>query len=539
VKENMDYLLREGTQRSTGNEVILNNITVAKILLEMLKSSLGPKGLDKMLVEGQDVTITNDGATIVKNMEVQHPTAKLLIETAKTVDTEVGDGTTSVVVLAGLLLEKAEDLLNQKIHPTAIIEGYRKALNSSLDLLKNIADKISPEDRKIIHDLVYTTLSSKFFSTEHTLEKIINLVIEASLAVLDKRDGTYDLDIKNIKIVKVNGGEFDDSELVNGIVVDKEPTNENMPRRLENVKVMLADFPLKLEKTEISMKLGISDPTQIKGYLDEQTAYVKQMVDKIKAMGVKLFITQKDIDEVASYLMGKSGIIALKNVKRSDIELLSRATGAKIASSMKDANESDLGEAKLVEVRNLGKNKYLFIQSDKAKAVTVIIKGSNNMVTDEAERSLNDAFNSIRNLLLEPYIVAGGGAVEEELAKRLRENARKVPGKEQLAFNAFADALEEYVSILSETAGMDPISALTEIRHKHANGLKNAGIDIVKARIYDNMFELKVIDSLKVKEQVLKSATEAATAILKIDDMIAAAPAKQQPQPQQPNPYLG
>jgi len=225
---------------------------------------------------------------------------------------------------------------------------------------------------------------------------------------------------------------------------------------------MLADFPLKLEKTEISMKLGISDPTQIKGYLDEQTAYVKQMVDKIKAMGVKLFITQKDIDEVASYLMGKSGIIALKNVKRSDIELLSRATGAKIASSMKDANESDLGEAKLVEVRNLGKNKYLFIQSDKAKAVTVIIKGSNNMVTDEAERSLNDAFNSIRNLLLEPYIVAGGGAVEEELAKRLRENARKVPGKEQLAFNAFADALEEYVSILSETAGMDPISALTE-----------------------------------------------------------------------------
>lgn len=539
MKENMAYLLREGTQRSTGNEVILNNITVAKILLEMLKSSLGPKGLDKMLVEGQDVTITNDGATIVKNMEVQHPTAKLLIETAKTVDTEVGDGTTSVVVLAGLLLEKAEDLLNQKIHPTVIIEGYRKALNSSLDLLKSIADKISPEDRKIIHDLVYTTLSSKFFSTEHTLEKIINLVIEASLAVLDKRDGTYDLDIKNIKIVKVNGGEFDDSELVNGIVVDKEPTNENMPRRLENVKVMLADFPLKLEKTEISMKLGISDPTQIKGYLDEQTAYVKQMVDKIKAMGVKLFITQKDIDEVASYLMGKSGIIALKNVKRSDIELLSRATGAKIASSMKDANESDLGEARLVEVRNLGKNKYLFIQSDKAKAVTVIIKGSNNMVTDEAERSLNDAFNSIRNLLLEPYIVAGGGAVEEELAKRLRENAGKVPGKEQLAFNAFADALEEYVSILSETAGMDPISALTEIRHKHTNGLKNAGIDIVKARIYDNMFELKVIDSLKVKEQVLKSATEAATAILKIDDMIAAAPAKQQHQPQQPNPYLG
>ncbi|QXJ33979.1 thermosome subunit alpha [Saccharolobus shibatae] len=535
----MAYLLREGTQRSTGNEVILNNIAVAKILLEMLKSSLGPKGLDKMLVEGQDITITNDGATIVKNMEVQHPTAKLLIETAKTVDTEVGDGTTSVVVLAGLLLEKAEDLLNQKIHPTVIIEGYRKALSSSLELLKSIADKISPEDRKIVHDLVYTTLSSKFFSTEHTLEKIINLVIEASLAVLDKRDGTYDLDIKNIKIVKVNGGEFDDSELVNGIVVDKEPTNENMPKRAENVKVMLADFPLKLEKTEISMKLGISDPTQIKGYLDEQTAYVKQMVDKIKAMGVKLFITQKDIDEVASYLMGKSGIIALKNVKRSDIELLSRATGAKIASSMKDANESDLGEAKLVEVRNLGKNKYLFIQSDKAKAVTVIIKGSNNMVTDEAERSLNDAFNSIRNLLLEPYIVAGGGAVEEELAKRLRENAGKVPGKEQLAFNAFADALEEYVSILSETAGMDPISALTEIRHKHANGLKNAGIDIVKARIYDNMLELKVIDSLKVKEQVLKSATEAATAILKIDDMIAAGPAKQQPQPQQPNPYLG
>ncbi|MDT7862214.1 MAG: thermosome subunit alpha [Saccharolobus sp.] len=535
----MTYLLREGTQRSTGNDVILNNITVAKILSEMLRSSLGPKGLDKMLVEGQDITITNDGATIVKNMEVQHPTAKIIIETAKTVDSEVGDGTTSVVVLAGLLLEKAEDLLNQKIHPSVIIEGYRLALNKSLEILKEISDKISPEDKKVIHDLVYTTLSSKFFATENTLEKIISLVIDASLSVLDKRDGSYDLDTKNIKIVKVNGGEFDDSELFNGIVLDKEPTNDNMPKRLENVKVMLADFPLKLEKTEISMKLGITDPRQMKSYIDEQTAYIKQMVDKIRNLGVKLFISQKDIDEIASYLMAKNGIIAVKNVKRGDVELLSRATGAKIISSIKDVNENDLGEAKLVEVRNLGKNKYLFIQSDKAKAVTVIIKGSNSMITDEAERSLNDAFNSVRNLLLEPYIVAGGGAAEEELAKKLREYSSKIGGKEQLAFNAFADALEEYVSILASTAGMDPINALTEIKYKHAKGLKNAGIDIIGARVYDNMLDLKVIDSVKVKEQVIKSATEAATAILKIDDMIAAAPAKQQTQQQQPNPYLG
>ncbi|MEM0263901.1 MAG: thermosome subunit alpha [Saccharolobus sp.] len=533
----MAYLLREGTQRTSGNDVLLNNIEVAKVLSELLRTSLGPKGLDKMLVEGQDITITNDGATIVKNIEVQHPTAKILIETAKTVDSEVGDGTTSVVVIAGLLLEKAEDLINQKIHPSVIIEGYKIALSKSLEILKSIAEKIDLENKKVIHDLVYTTLSSKFFSTEKTLEKIISLVIDASLTVMDKKDDHYDLDIKNIKLIKVNGGEFDDSELFNGIILDKEPTNDNMPKMLENAKILLADFPLKLEKTEISMKLGITDPSQIKGYIDEQAAYVKQMVDKIKKLGVKLFISQKDIDEIASHLFAKSGIIAVKNVKRSDIELLSRATGAKIASSIKDVNENDLGDAKLVEVRNMGKNKYLFIKSDKAKAVTVIIKGSNTMITDEAERSLNDAFNSVRNALLEPYIVAGGGAVEEELAKRLREEANKVKGKEQLAFNVFADAIEEYVSILATTAGMDPISALAEIRTKHANGLKNAGIDVISGKINDDMLSIKVIDSLKVKEQVIESATEAATAILKIDDMIAAAPAK--PQEQQPNPYLG
>ncbi|AOL16491.1 thermosome subunit [Sulfolobus sp. A20] len=532
----MAYLFKEGTQRSSGNDVILNNIAVAKILSEMLKSSLGPKGLDKMLIEGQDITITNDGATIVKNMEVEHPTAKILIETAKTLDSEVGDGTTSVVVLAGLLLEKAEDLINQKIHPTTIIEGYRLALNESLKVLKEISDKITPENRKALHDLIYTTLSSKFFSTESTLEKIIGLVIEASLAVLDKRDGQYNLDIKNIKTVKINSGEFDDSELFNGVVLDKEPANENMPKFLENVKILLIDFPLKLEKTEINMKLGITDPTQMKAYLDEQTAYIKQLVDKIKSLGAKVVISQKDIDEVASYLMAKNGIIAVKNVKRSDIELLSRATGARIVSSIKDVSESDLGEVKVIELRNLGKNKFLFIKSDKAKAVTVIIRGSSSLLTDEAERSLNDAFNSVRNLLLEPYILPGGGAVEEELALKLKESANKIKGKEQIAFNAFADALEEYVVTLANTAGMDPTNTLVEIRSKHAKGLKNAGIDVIKGQINDNMYDLKVIDSLRVKEQVIKSATEAATAVLKIDDVIAAAPAKQQPQQQ---PYMG
>jgi thermosome len=533
--------MKEGTERSTGIEVIKNNIAAAKILSEMLKSSLGPKGMDKMIIEsGTDVTVTNDGATIVKQMEVQHPAARLLVEAAKAQDSEVGDGTTSAVVLAGFLLEKSDSLIDLKIHPNIIIEGYKLALSKALEVIRQKGKKVDPEDKENLRNIVRTTLASKFFSSSKSLEKVIDLVIDAVLAIAEKRDdGTYNVDLKNIKIVKAKGGEFEDSYVFNGIVLDKSLAHESMPKSLKDVKIAILDFGLEVEKPEISTKIGISSPDQIKLFLEEQTKYIKSLIDKLAELGVKLVVTEKGMDDIAQYLLAKKGIMGIKRVKRSDIELLAKTTGAKIISSIKDVSESDLGFARYVESRKLGKDDYVFIETEGKRAVTLMLRGSNEMIMDEAERSMNDAFNAVRNILLDPIIVAGGGGIEEEIAKELREYSGKVSGKEQLAIMAYADALEEIPATLATTAGMDPIQAIVELRNKHSNGLKNAGIDVLNGKIADDMIELKIVDPVRVKEQVLKSSTEAAVALLRIDDLIAAKPVKKKESGEQQAPPMG
>lgn len=528
-------LFKEGTSRTSGRDALRNNILAARTLAEMLRTSLGPKGLDKMLIDSfGDVTITNDGATIVKDMEIQHPAAKLLVEAAKAQDAEVGDGTTSAVVLAGALLEKAENLLDQNIHPTIIIEGFKKAYNKALELLPQIGTKIdvrdlnSPTARDSLRKIAFTTLSSKFIAEGKVVDKIIDMVIDAVINVAEPLpNGGYNVSLDLVKIDKKKGGSVEDSMLVKGLVLDKEVVHPGMPRRVTQAKIAVLDAALEVEKPEISAKISITSPEQIKAFLDEEARYLKEMVDKLASIGANVVICQKGIDDVAQHFLAKKGILAVRRVKRSDIEKLEKALGARIISSIKDATPEDLGYAELVEERRVGNDKMVFIEGAKnPKAVNILLRGSNDMALDEVERSINDALHSLRNTLLNPVILPGGGAIELELARKLREYARGVGGKEQLAIEAYADALEEIPMILGETAGLEPIATLMDLRARHAKGLVNAGIDAINGKIVDDVYSLNIIEPLRVKAQVLKSATEAASAILKIDDLIAASPLK-------------
>ncbi|MEM0362606.1 MAG: thermosome subunit alpha [Sulfolobaceae archaeon] len=528
-------LFKEGTSRTSGRDALRNNILAARTLAEMLRTSLGPKGLDKMLIDSfGDVTITNDGATIVKDMEIQHPAAKLLVEAAKAQDAEVGDGTTSAVVLAGALLEKAENLLDQNIHPTIIIEGFKKAYNKALELLPQIGTKIdvrdlnSPTTRDSLRKIAFTTLSSKFIAEGKVVDKIIDMVIDAVINVAEPLpNGGYNVSLDLVKIDKKKGGSVEDSMLVKGLVLDKEVVHPGMPRRVTQAKIAVLDAALEVEKPEISAKISITSPEQIKAFLDEEAKYLKEMVDKLASIGANVVICQKGIDDVAQHFLAKKGILAVRRVKRSDIEKLEKALGARIISSIKDATPEDLGYAELVEERRVGNDKMVFIEGAKnPKAVNILLRGSNDMALDEVERSINDALHSLRNTLLDPVILPGGGAIELELARKLREYARGVGGKEQLAIEAYADALEEIPMILGETAGLEPIATLMDLRARHAKGLVNAGIDAINGKIVDDVYSLNIIEPLRVKAQVLKSATEAASAILKIDDLIAASPLK-------------
>ncbi|BBD73033.1 thermosome subunit [Sulfodiicoccus acidiphilus] len=527
-------MLREGTSRSTGRDALRNNIIAARTLAEILRSSLGPKGLDKMLIDSfGDVTITNDGATIVKDMEIQHPAAKLLVEAAKAQDSEVGDGTTSAVVLAGLLLEKAERLLDQNVHPTIIIEGYKRAQERALEAISQVGVKVDVTDlhskqaEEGMRKVVETTLSSKFMVGESS-HKLVQLVIDAIRGVAERReDGTYNVNMDNVKIDKKKGGSLEDSALVRGLILDKEVVHAAMPRRVEKAKIAVVDFGLEVEKPEITAKISITSPEQIRNFLDEQTKYLKEMVDKLAAIGANVVVCQKGIDDVAQHFLAKKGIMAVRRVKRSDIEKLEKAIGARIISSVKDAAQDDLGYADLVEERKVGNDKMVFIEGvKKERVVNVLLRGSNDMAIDEAERSINDALHALRNLLRNPSIVAGGGAVEEEVSYKLRQFATQVGGKEQLAVQAYAEAVEEMALLLAETAGLEPVSTLVELRNKHSKGLSNSGVDVMKGKLADDMIALNIVDPVRVKEQVIKSATEAATAVLKIDDIIAAAPTK-------------
>ncbi len=534
-------ILKEGTSRTHGREALRANILAARVLAEILKTSLGPRGLDKMLVDSfGDITVTNDGATIVKEMEVQHPAAKLLVETAKAVDAEVGDGTTSAVVLAGALLEKAERLLDEGIHPTIIIEGYRKAMAKALEIIDEVAVKVpvgdieKPEEREKtkseIKKILYTTLASKYVATPDVLDKLMDMVIEAAFTAAEKRpDGTYNVKLDMIKIEKKKGGSLKDSMLVYGVVLDKEVVHPAMPRRVENARIALLDCPLEIEKPDITAKINITTPEQIRAFLEEEARILRDMVEKIAGVGANVVICQKGIDDVAQHYLAKKGILAVRRVKRSDMEKLEKATGGRIVTSIRDLTEKDLGHCELVEERRVGNDKMVFVERCKnPKAATILLRGANDMLLDEVERSLNDALHAVRNILREPKIVPGGGAIEVEIAMRIRKYAETIGGREQLAILAFADALEEIPAILAQTAGMDTLQTIMDLRKLHAEGKVAAGVDVINGKISEDMFSINVVEPAIVKKQVIKSATEAATTILKIDDVIAAAPKREE-----------
>ncbi|AFK50470.1 Thermosome subunit alpha [Thermogladius calderae 1633] len=524
-------ILKEGSQRTVGREALRANIMAARALAEVLKTSLGPRGLDKMLVDSfGDVTVTNDGATIVKEMEVQHPAAKLLVEVAKAQDAEVGDGTTSAVVLAGALLRKAEELLDQNIHPTIIIEGYTKALKEALRILDEIALKVDPSDRETLKKVVTTTIASKYIGGPLVSEKLTNMAIDAALTVAEKKpDGIYEFRVDDVKIEKKKGGNVLDTQLVYGIVLDKEVVHPGMPRRVENAKIALLDAALEVEKPEITAKINITSPELMNAFIEEEARILRDMVEKIASTGANVVITQKGIDEVAQHFLAKKGILAVRRVKRSDLEKLERATGGKIVSSVRDLKPEDLGYAALVEERRVGNDKMVFVEGCKnPKAVTILVRGASDMVLDEIERSLKDALNVLRNVLRVPKIVPGGGATEIAVALKLRDYAAKIGGKEQLAIEAFASALEEIPLILAETAGLDPLETLMKLRQYHSEGKVNAGIDVINGVVREDMSSISVVEPLLVKNSMIKTAAEAAVTILKIDDIIAASPLKKE-----------
>ena len=514
-------VLKEGTGRSTGREAQKNNIMAAKIVAETVKTTLGPCGMDKMLVSSMgDVAITNDGATIMKELDVQHPAAKMLVEVAKAQDNEVGDGTTTAVVLAGELLAKAEALLDKNVHPTVIIEGYKKASEKAQEVLDKLAIPVCITDDKTLREVAATSLASKGITTAADL--FAKLSVDAVKQVAEEVNGKFKADIDMIKIVKKHGKSLDETELVKGIVVDKEVASSQMPKLVDNAKIALLDAKLEIEKTEFDAKINIESPEQIDAFLKQEEGMLKEMADAIAKAGANVVFCEKGIDDMVLHFLAKRGILAVKSVSSNDMEKLARATGGKAVSSGKDLTAETLGKAKKVEEVKIGDDKLIYVRECKnPKAVTIVIRGGSTHVIDEAERSLHDSLCVVRNVVEDGKIVAGGGAAEAEIAKNLKIYALKVGGREQLAVEAFAEAVETIPLTLAENAGLDPIDIMVALRAKHEDpDNKYFGIDVTTGKI-KSMIDLVVLEPLRVKQQVIKSATEAANMILKIDDVIA------------------
>ena len=526
-------ILKEGSSRSRGREAQHANIMAARIVAEAVKTSLGPKGMDKMLVDSfGDVTITSDGRTILDEMDVQHPAAKMMVEVAKTQDNEVGDGTTTVVVLSGELLGKAEELIEKNVHPTIIIDGYKKAAEKALEALDQIAIKIDPTHKEFLMKVAMTSMASKLVA-EHR-EYLAKLAVDAILQVAEKTEEGYRVDVDDIKVEKKPGESITDTKLIKGIVIDKEVVHPGMPKRVGNAKIALLNCPLEIEKTEFDAKINIDSPEQMEAFLKEEERMLQEMVDKIAAVGANVVICQKGIDDAAQHFLARKRILAVRRVKKSDMEKLSKATGGRIITNLDDMTEADLGYAALVEERKIGDDKMVFIEGCRhPKSVTILIRGGTERIIDEAERSIHDALCVVRDVVEEPKVVAGGGAPEIEVARILKDFAESLPGREQLAVMHFAEALESIPVTLAENAGLDPIDILSELRARHDKGEKWAGVGVHEGEVI-NTFEANVIEPVSVKKQVIKSATEAATMILKIDDVIAAAKMKPPKMPKGP-----
>jgi thermosome len=514
-------ILKEGSSQTKGREAQRNNIMAAKLIAEVIRTSLGPRGMDKMLVDSLgDVTITNDGATILKEIDVQHPAAKMLVEVSKTTDNEVGDGTTSAVMLAGALLEKAEDLIGKDVHPTIIIDGYTAAADQALKILAKIAEKISPDSREWLVKIARTSMLTKMVSDES--QRLAEITVDALLQVSEKTTTGYKVDIDNAKVEKKAGGSMLDTKLIKGIVLDKEVVHAGMPKKVEKAKIVLLNSPLEIEKTEISAEIRISDPTQIKKFLDEETTMLKGMVDKIVQTGANVVVCQKGIDDMAQHFLAKAGVLAVRRSKESDMTKLAKATGGRVVTNLDDLTAADLGYANVVEERKVEEDKWVFIEGCKnPKAVTILVRGGSQRVVDEVERSLHDALMVTKDVLEKPFIVAGGGAPEAQMAHELREWSNKLSGREQLAVQKFADALETIPLTLAENAGLDPIDTQVELRAKHGQGKIWYGVSVTDGLGVTDIYEKQVFEPALVKEQIIKSATEAASMLLRIDDVIA------------------
>jgi thermosome len=524
-------ILKEGTSRKRGKDAQKNNIMAAKIIAEVLRSTLGPRGMDKMLIDGLgDITITNDGAAILDEIDVQHPAAKMMVEVAKTQDDMVGDGTTTAVILAGELLQKAENLLEQNIHPTIIVQGYRKAVEKAIEALAQLAITVNIDDRAALKKVSMTSMGSK--AVGDARGHLSDITIDAVKLIAEKRGDKMLADIDNIQRVKKEGKSLYDTELIRGIIIDKEIVHAGMPKRVENAKIALLDSALEVEKTEFSSEIRIRDPTQMQAFLDKETSMLKDMVQKISASGATVIFCQKGIDDMAQHFLAKKGIMAARRVKQSDMEKLARATGGKVITKLDDLKSEDLGEAGLVEERKVGDDKMVFVEKCKEpQSVAILIRAGLERMVDEADRAMNDALSVVADVVEDNKIVAGGGATEAEIAKVLRGYATKVGGREQLAIEAFADSLEIVPKTLAENAGLESIDILVGLRAAHEKKNGNLmGVDVFKGKIV-NSYENGVVEPLKVKEQAMKSATEVASMILRIDDVIASTKPKEGPPP--------
>lgn len=522
-------ILKEGTSRSRGKEAQRNNIMAARVIGEVLKTTLGPRGMDKMLIDSLgDITITNDGAAILNEIDVEHPAAKMMMEIAKTQDDMVGDGTTTSVVLASELLKKAEELIDQGIHPTILVSGYRKAAQKAVETINKIAVPLDINDRKTLLKIALTSMSSK--AVGGAREHLAEIAIDAVKQVTEQRGDKRIADIDNIQLVKKTGKSLLETQLIRGIIIDKEVVHSGMPKKKENAKIALLDCALEIEKTEISAEIRIRDPAQMKAFLDQETSMMKDMVDKIKAAGAEVVFCQKGIDDMVQHFLAKEGIIAARRIKESDMEKLARATGGRIVSDLEDLSAKDLGQAGLVEERKIGEDKMIFVERCKdPHSVAILLRAGLERMVDEAERAMIDSLSVTSDVIENSRIVAGGGAIEVEVAKELRNYATKVGGREQLAIEAFAEAVEVIPKTLAENAGFEPIDVIVELRatHEKEDG-KYQGINVFTGKLQDS-FASGVIEPAVVKEQAIKSAAESAAMILRIDDVIAASKLKEGP----------
>ena len=522
-------ILREGTKREKGKDAQFNNIAAAMAISDAVRSSLGPRGMDKMLVDTVgDVVITNDGVTILKEMDVQHPAAKMLVEVAKTQDAEAGDGTTTSVILAGELLKKARELIEANVHPTIIAKGYRMANEKAQEVLKDTSMKVSIDDTETLKLIAETAMISK--QVNASKEQFADLVVEAVKTVADKdKKGNYTVDLKNIQTVKKEGASMENSYIVKGLIIDKEPVQPNMPRSVEDAKIALIDAPFEVKKTEIDAKIQITDPNQLNKFIAEEENMLKDMVAKVKASGANVVFCQKGIDDLAQHFLAKEGIYACRRVKKSDMERLGRSTGANIINKISELSADDLGYAKTVELKKIEDEEMTFVTGVKEpKTVSVLVRGGTKHVADEVERSLVDAWSVVRVAIEDGMMVTGGGSTAMEIAMQLRDYAASVGGREQIAIEAYASALESIPRTLAENAGLDPIDVLIEMRKQHKGGKKYAGLNPYTGKVED-MTKLNVIEPYRIGKQAINSATDAAIMILRIDDVIAA---KASPVPQ-------